>query len=289
MTPLFPEQPILLYPSLAERFGVEAALLLSIYHQFGLHHGAEDSEGRLQFVIRRREWLELAPFWGEEQLAQLTNNLVEQQVIEAQFLANGSIQLHFNQMPSNVKPSSPAKMPKPLLKPLSQEQETAFEPAPLPASIEHSHHNSASSPLVRGPAPSFGGSTGWVKPKDDLQRLFEQQEQKNQQLKQIDKDWQPQPATLEMLAKRNISEAFVRGCIDQFVAYYIGEGKRKRSWEQPFMKWVAREWNEAQQIQQRQQLGNQQSYSSERDQRTARQQRRKQITDSIMDINNIDW
>ncbi|RDE24194.1 hypothetical protein DV711_00935 [Motiliproteus coralliicola] len=299
MSSLFPESPILFYPSLGQRFGAEPALLLAIYHQYLQHHGAPDSEERLVVRLRRREWLQLAPFWDEDRLAQLTSELVGFDVLEAQFLANGAIQL---MLPSTGDPQpecqsetghevDPVAYPAPV-----EESEVAIAPPsatsnPMPpVAVDPRPSTALESVVSRGPAPSFGGSTGWARPKDDLERLFEQQERQKQQLSEIAHDWQPGADTLRRLVKNNISEAFALACVDQFITYYLGQGKRKTSWEQPFMKWVSREWISAQQQQYRQQSRDkQQGASGERDQTRTRQDKRERITRAAMDIHNTDW
>ncbi|MEH6471453.1 MAG: DnaT-like ssDNA-binding domain-containing protein [Halopseudomonas sp.] len=305
MSSLFPEQPILFYPSLAGRFGVEQALLLTIYHQYGCHHGALDAQGAAQFILRRREWLALTPFFDEEKLAQLTNSLVGQRVLDAEFQANGSIRITLLEPDLQAK-SVPGDQAVPALAEHPIESATSPADALLPPphnvpSVSNSRYppmavsesvygQTSQNLMVRGPAPSFGGSTGWTKPKDDLERLFEKQERHNQRLKEITPNWQPQQTTLDMLAKRNVTHEFALACVDQFVAYYMGKEQRKTSWEQPFMKWVDRDWVDAQKKQNREQANNaQQGFSGERDQTGSRQRKRERITKSVMDIHNTDW
>tara|TARA_R110002167_G_scaffold29645_9_gene98885 strand:- start:789 stop:1724 length:936 start_codon:yes stop_codon:yes gene_type:complete len=311
MSKLFPEQPVLFYPSLACRFGVEQAILLSIYAQYALHHGALDAQGNAQFILRRREWLSLASFIDEERLAQLTNSLVDQGVLDAQFQANGSIRVTVleadvelttapapaaSQAPatwSSQPPSGDQGSAKPhqSLSQPSDRLATKLLPGATPdPQLNDSQSFDFKGVVVRGPAPSFGGSTGWARPKDDLQLLFERQELHHQQLKEITPNWQPQPDTLQMLAKKSITDEFSLACADQFVAYYMGQGQRKKSWEQPFMKWVMREWVTAQKKQYREQNNkDQQGGSGERDQAYSRSTTRQRITESLLDIKNTDW
>ncbi len=302
MSKLFPEQPILFYPSLACRFGTEEAILLSVYYQYACHHGVINAQEQAQFILRRREWQALSPFFDEDKLAQLTSSLVDQGVLEALFQANGSIRVTLLDVGAdfvvgvNVQSAEPMREPRAEVR-LDPERLAGVRRSPEAASIrssicmpEPTIAHAAPSMIVRGPAPSFGGSTGWAKPKDDLQLLFERQEQHHQQLKEITPNWQPQSDTLQLLAKKSITDEFSLACADQFVAYYMGQGQRKKSWEQPFMKWVMREWVGAQKKQYREQATkDQQGYSGERDQTRARQDKRERITSSVMDINNTDW
>ena len=52
----FPEQPLLVYPSLARRYGVEAALLLYLYNQ-QLEHLGHGAVGAREVTIGRDRWL----------------------------------------------------------------------------------------------------------------------------------------------------------------------------------------------------------------------------------------
>lgn len=308
MSKLFPESPVLFYPSLAHRFGAEQAILLAVYYQYAAHHGADNVQGNAQFVLRRREWLALTSFFDEERLAQLTSSLVDQGVLDAQFQANGSIRVIVLEPDTEAAVATAEQSPAP--RPSQQAAEVVgsriepcaqlgdLQPSQVsthPSALQGaesvvSQDPAASNLMGRGPAPSFGGSTGWAKPKDDLELLFERQELHHQQLKEITPNWQPQQDTLQLLAKKSITQEFSLACADQFVAYYMGQGQRKKSWEQPFMKWVMREWVDAQKKQYREQATKgQQGFSGERDQTRTRQDKRERITSSVMDINNIDW
>lgn len=338
MNALFPEQPILFYPSLAERFGTDEAILLAIYHQFARHHGMLEAGGQQCVILRRNEWLALTPFWEEERLAATTNSLVEQGVIEAEFHSNRSLKVSLKAQPPEGEstpktaappviaststtgleaesgvtesqhstprnslegtavalPSAPRLRPSEavasrLRRPPGRERLAGevSEPAALtqPASV-------LGNLLSRGHAPAFGGSTGWQRPKDDLERLFEQQEQRNRQLNSMQAEWQPSDTALQMLAKQSIPAEFCDSCVDEFVAYWIERDRKEASWDHLFIRLVKKEWVKAQGRKAREARLSDNSMteaSGERHQADSPAQRRERITDAVMDIHNTDW
>jgi len=312
MSAWFPEQPVLFYPSLARRFGTDEALLLAIYHQFAHHHGGAEVDGARGFIVRRGEWLALAPFWDEERLAATTNSLVAQGVIEAEFQPNRSLRVRLLEPPESAPPA-PAGIPI-VQMPAVPERKAVDRPAaaregvterpPLSGvprgmvplrerpSFPRTPPPGSSTLLARGPAPSFGGSTGWQRPKDDLERLFEQQEQRNRQLHPMSPDWQPSATVQQMLAKQSIPAEFSHSCIDEFVAYWLERDRKEASWDHLFIRLVKKEWVKAQGRKAREaRLSDDTTTeaSGERYQADSRAQRRERITDAVMDIHNTDW
>ena len=60
MSFIFPEKPMLIYPSLARQIGVEPALLLGLYHEAVERSGMTDERGRAELLLSRSQWLALA-------------------------------------------------------------------------------------------------------------------------------------------------------------------------------------------------------------------------------------
>lgn len=293
MSGLFPEPPILFYPSIARRYGAEEAVLLAVYDQYARHHGDRDEQGRAYFIARRGEWLELISFWSEERLAQLTSSLVTQGALDAEFRANGSIRILLTvPVEASVPPAAPVP---------SAQTEAAQEPM-SPPTVAQSRPEPVEAPptpsefcgtgMVRGPAPSFGGSNGWRRPKDDLQHLFESRERQNRLLQEITLAWRPNETSYQLLTKRNIPTAFIDDCIDEFVSYWMALGTKKHTWDSEFIKRVNSQWVKEQSRQGRtaRQSGQQSvEGNGERHQSNHRAERRERITEAVMDIHNTDW
>lgn len=278
MSSYFPEQPIPLYPSLARRFGVDEALLLAVYYQFARHHGHTDAEGRVYFLARRSEWPAMVDFWDEDKLAAVTGSLVSQGAIAAEFNSNGSIQIVIEDSQPEQVPRAPAAISAPLITSAPHELEAPPELAP--------------SRLAKGPAPSFGGSTGWNRRQDDeLETLFNEQEKRNQQLQEMDMSWRPNATTLQMLAKNNIPQSFADDQLDEFIAFWLAQGHKKKSWDPAFIDHVKRKWvrEQARLGREARQAEQPSEAQGERHQSSSRAEKREKISRAVMDIKNINW
>jgi len=94
MSYVFSETPILLYPSLVKEVGVEAAVLLTLYHQkIERLQNVTSTEQAPELIFSREQWLVLGEFWDEERLAQLTSELVSANIIDAAFANDGRVRI----------------------------------------------------------------------------------------------------------------------------------------------------------------------------------------------------
>ncbi len=141
-----------------------------------------------------------------------------------------------------------------------------------------------------GPAPSFGGSTGWKKRSDDeLQTIFNQQEVLNKQLNPMTMDWRPSSMLYSTLSRNNIPQDFANGCMDEFILFYCDKNIKERSWDQKFLAWVKRAWVKQQSHQNKlNSTAPQTGLGNENSQRDSRE-KRKRITAAIMDIHDTNW
>ncbi len=319
----FPETPILLYPSLAETVGVEAAVLMTLYQQQAQRLEALSTSGsKPELILSAQQWLQLGRFWDEENLAQLTNTLVEAGFIDATFAHDGRVRIRFSEsgradtevfeqveevveepeieMVSRL-PVVEAVPPAPPVEAYSSEPYTAQDtpyypdtpnqPVP-PPSREQRQPNP-------GPAPTFGGSIGWARKAqqirsgqgDELQAKFFQQEQLKKQLQAMDLGWQPSQNFYALLPRHSISVQFAQSCLDEFVLYWLDKDRKETNWDQKFLGWVKREWVKKQTQEGRQQrLSNEQNtgFSHENPRRDTRENR-KRVTAAVMDIKDTDW
>lgn len=197
---LTPEQPFLVFPSHVCEYGVEGALLLHRYQQL-LDLLVTDKSQAVAIVISREQWLQLVPFWDEDQLALVTGQLVAQQAIDVGFLDDGQVQVGlpwYNEAatPANettesyVQPetttaavesttfyveepsaaeshSAVAPEMQPVLPPvLETMSELPVHDTPPPQQqnirrVTRRRINPDNLMQQRGPAPTFGGSIGW--------------------------------------------------------------------------------------------------------------------------------
>ena len=282
---IFPEAPILLYPSLAIRVGLEEAVLLGIYHQCAAAWGARQ-QGEHYFLLTQQQWLQLVPFWDEDTLARITHSLVQQGYIEARWEQRSVLRLRiFEQQISKKEfveeePVSPVRPMQSLANELRQ-QSSLSTPSPTPTPI----------------LPNFGGSVGWPKrteqPVDALEAIFAQKAAQNQQYQTLSLDWRPSETVLSMLEQHHrIGADFSLACLDEFLVFWAEQEKRKApaGWDQAFMKWVKREW-----IRQQSKGNNQTAGQGSSEQvvngqgRKRTREDREQVRQNLLDINNLDW
>ncbi|WP_020682083.1 DnaT-like ssDNA-binding domain-containing protein [Marinobacterium rhizophilum] len=156
----------------------------------------------------------------------------------------------------------------------------ALRPQPQPQTIQ-----------ARGPAPTFGGASGWRRHKDELQVLFEQHEERNQQLKPMQLGWRPSATFFALLPRHNIAEEYAEGLLDEFVLYWLDKDRKETNWDQKFLAWVKREWVRKQTRDGRNTGADKERQTGFNNENTRRdtREKRKQVTAAIMDIRDTDW
>lgn len=294
----FPEKPLLIYPSLARQVGVEPALLLGLYHEAIERNGMTDERGRGELVLSRSQWLAMADFWDEAQLRAVSEKLVEHGLVEISWGAAGNLRLRLG-FGSQSSQGSNRQQQLPTPRPVERQTAPHGEirhipvvdeppPAPRPARQANLAHQ-------KGPAPTFGGSIGWRRHKDELEEIFEQAEQRNQKLQPMYIGWQPSEVFHQLLPRYAIPADFAEGCIDEFVLYFLDKDRKETNWDQKFLAWVKREW-----VKKQTQDARDQRYQQERESgstgaakdensRSDSREKRKRITAALMDIKNTDW
>ncbi|WP_067868646.1 DnaT-like ssDNA-binding domain-containing protein [Neptuniibacter marinus] len=305
----FPETPIVLYPSLIHKVGVEAAVLLTIYQQRLQLENLNNATS--EFILSRQQWLLLAPYWDEERLAQLTSLLVAEEYVDVAFSQDGRVRVTFLPVKEDGADSTsdvemvsrlPVVEERAIAPPqkftnedhyvesqsIESQQDTPYYPD---AAV--STYQTTSTPNA-GPAPTFGGSIGWakkVRQGDELQALFQQHEQRNKQLHGMELGWQPSENLYALLPRHNISQQFALSCLDEFVLYWLDKDRKETNWDQKFLGWVKREWVKKQTQEGRQQrINNEQKAGlSHEDPRRDTREKRKRVTAAVMDIKDTDW
>ncbi|MGB0466745.1 MAG: DnaT-like ssDNA-binding domain-containing protein [Pontibacterium sp.] len=289
---------MLIYPSLAEHYGLEGALLLGIYHQLARHIGLRNAQGFPELKLDKANWSHLVPFWDQDKLASVTHHLVSLGAIEAAMNSTGIRVLLLASVDAPAADPQPVRVEAPV--PPAQDRQP--EPVSRLAVMNQPPSQSDAPPLgvaqkpvasvrPRTPAPGFGGSTGWRKHKSELQVLFEQHEERNQNLHAMFLKWQPSAAFFEMLPRHGISEEFARDCVDEFVLYWLDKDRRETSWDQKFLGWVKRDWVKKQSRDGRdqRQISQKQTGFNHEDPRRDSRENRKRVTRAIMDIKDTDW
>jgi len=322
---LMPEQPFLVYPSQAVTYGLEGALLLQRYQQL-LGILVTDLSQPMAIVISREQWLQLVPFWSEEQLAIATGELVALQAIDVGFLEDGQVQvsqvwpqeLHdaglqnapeldqiepVVSMPPQIaeQPDAPqAVVPlPPVLEPVSELP--VYDAPPAETSpvrrVARRRINPETLMQQRGPAPTFGGSTGWrrqeteVENSDELHQVFNMREEHNQKLHPMFIGWKPSDTFFELLPRHAIPNEYAEECLDEFTLYWLDKDRKESNWDQKFLAWVKREWirKQTREARQRNQDSSEPKGTGHENARRDTRENRKRVTAAIMDIKDTDW
>jgi hypothetical protein len=252
-------------PNLAQRFGLEQAAMLAVVTELvGAYKG--------QVIVEEQRLYSRASFLSRPQQAQLLSKLSSAGVVQVAPAGQGMVRISLT---------------------LDEVNATKFDHAH--ASVEPAA-DVKPAPAAHAPKNSLAGFGGWRREEgdgDELSRLFAQKEAHHQHLCKMDIDWQLSSNLVKILAQQHqISEAFALGIKDEFVVYYMDKGRKETpgGWDQKFLKWVKREQVHQQTAQARaQRQTQQQTNSSNEEAKYAAKQRRRNITENVLDINNTDW
>ncbi|SMR73128.1 DnaT-like ssDNA-binding domain-containing protein [Marinobacterium sediminicola] len=282
-----PEAPVLFYPSLARELGSDEALLLTIYADYARHAGMHADDGSTECILPHSRWLQLADFWSEERLRRATDSLASQGCLQVSLNQGGSVRLRLLPRPKTETPAHKVPEPPPALPVQPVQQLPVYDSPPSrPVRGETMMQR-------RGPAPTFGGSIGWRRHKDELQAIFEQAEERNQQLQSMQLGWQPSDMFHAMLPRHSIPPEFASECLDEFVLYWLDKDRKESNWDQKFLAWVKREWVKKQTRDAREQRYEQERQpvtgGNDENTRFDSREKRKRITAAIMDIKDTDW
>lgn len=126
---------------------------------------------------------------------------------------------------------------------------------------------------------------------DELSRIFAVKEAEQSLQIAMHGQWQPSVNILRMLTQNmQISEAFAMGLRDEFVVYYMDKERRESpgGWDARFLKWVKKEH-----VQQQSNAARSQQQSTSKAQheeaRFLAREKRRQLSEAVLDINNTDW
>lgn len=325
MSITIPEKPLFVYPSLARKLGVEAALLFYICHEQLSIAGIPDKSGKCEAVLSAPQWLSLTDFWSREKVSELLSILAEHTPVRVIINAGGSVRITerltdavappvntsasdvFSSSQSSESSNASDSGEKPVSAAVHYQKEQQKEQQPIarlpivdtPPTYPRRPLPSRNNMRDRGPAPAFGGSIGWKRQKDELEQLFDRHEERNQQLHMMHLGWTPSEMFFSILPRHQIPREFVETCLDEFILYYIDKERKESNWDQKFLAWVKREWVQKQTRDAREQRNQQQRNQPQRhtsgsginDENTRRdtKEKRKRVTAAIMDIKDTDW
>lgn len=271
--------------------------------------------------ILKEHWESLTSIWHKNRLLELVASLAKQQLLRIEIfdttvvISDNAVSIetahqedaNIIRVSSSFEVNNNTKLidrSKPAIRTPVSEEITQVLPVydvpPAPAAIplpKRQPDNFTRQPLSssqgmlkeRGPAPSFGGSTGWKKRSgDELQTIFAQQEVLNKQLHSMTMNWKPSAMFYSTLHRNGIAKEFSDNCLDEFILFYCDKNTKERSWDQKFLAWVKRDWIKQQTKDNRVSSQQQPGPKNENSQRDTRE-KRKRITAAIMDIHDTSW
>lgn len=292
MSEWFPERPVLFYPSLAQRYGADEALLLSIIDDVFRQHSMSDGSTEV-LLLAPNQYQALTPFWSHERLSETLHSLDRQRLLQASWGKNGTLKVLRHQSDLSGEGMS-VTQPNPLPNPQTSSQPVA-DSSPVPSSSLPVYDNpppvTAEIQRRRSPAPMFGGNAGWRRGKDELQQIFDRHEERNLRMVAMTMGWKPSAAFYDMLSRQSITAAYAEQCLDEFVLYWLDKDRKETNWDQKFLAWVKREWVHKQSREASGRSNEQQPVSGQAHENTRRDTRenRKRVTASIMDIEDTNW
>lgn len=214
-SPLLPERPILVSPSLAAAIGLEEATMLSVL---------DELTRPLQPVLRQGfAWFELHgpvlyrafPFWNQHDLQRVSQNLRAKGILllqSAPFTQSQQLVFAFNHSQAFDQPQVNVA---PVAQPAAIAQQQAYAPsAPVP---DHGFQPA----LQAAPRPSFAVGATLMPP-----------------------HWQPDAEILARITQHNIPEHFIREQLPEFVTFWRESGEAHRSWGAKFHQHVLHQWRQ---------------------------------------------
>ena len=292
MSDVFPERPILFYPSVALRYGADEAILLSILDEHFRQQATTDERTEVLLLAPGQLSL-LTPFWSSESVAQILQSIEHQGVLQVKKGQQGTLTLYRRKSSSIPRLQADTASTTEIARTTAQQHAIATpEPVETSLPVYNNPPPSKERQPRRTPAPMFGGNAGWRRGKDELQQIFERHEERNQRLVPMDLGWKPSTAFFDMLSRQSIPSTYADECLNEFILYWLDKDRKETNWDQKFLAWVKREWVHKQSREasasgsanEKQSLG-QRNENTRRDTR----ENRKRVTASIMDIEDTNW
>ncbi|MEY8204925.1 MAG: DnaT-like ssDNA-binding domain-containing protein [Bermanella sp.] len=252
---LIPERMLVVSPNLAATIGLDEAIMLQ-----ALHDGARSHDADWQVFNKNdlRNWL---PFWQDQDIKRILKSLTDKGIVhfnsppfgqseqlffsfdnkapashrqsKTQVAYKESQQQFKNAIPNQWQPDSET------LKYIDETLGIARRYAKLQVRDFVFHYQSQGT-LAASWSTMF---IRWVnkRNKDDQNNpaIFKGDAARRQNMEQ---NWQPQAATLEILHKAGVEQNFMRDCVGEFVLYWMEKGVAHDTWNTKFVAWVRRQW-----------------------------------------------
>ena len=265
-----PEQPLLLYPSLAIEVGVEEALLISVLSKALTFAEQHHQQGFLWFTLSEAQLTAIAPFWQARDIQRLCTNLRESGVLliaSAPYTQSQLLKFAF-QAPKQFHSAKqqPAKTLNNAATPNAQAYNTQAPQGTAPNFIAP-HWQPERDTLTQLAQLSIPERfaldqvaefiTYWRDRKEAALsweakffhqvikkwREFQSQENSRPQTTAITKDWRPSEDAMDVLTRHaGINQSFIEDAIPEFVLFWREQGGNCDNWNRRFRDHVNRQW-----------------------------------------------
>jgi hypothetical protein len=254
MSSLLNERPIVISPALAATIGLEEAILLSLLQDFAL---LRDRHQDWQEVLLE-EIQQLAPFWAEDKLRALAENLEQKGIIQLETpklqpnlrlrfsLHSGTVTTASKSSVSGAKTSA-AKTAR------AQPLNTLWQPDEQTLKVLEKNHG-----ITRDFAlaqvdefRSYWAERGEAKhawnnnfQKDVLRkwRNREVEQAQTEKAKALDYGWRPSDDAITILTRAGVDAEFLEEAIPEFVLYWRERGQASHTWNSKFIAHIRKQW-----------------------------------------------
>ena len=262
---LIPENPLLVYPSLAATIGLEEATMLSALTALARSRDGQSNNGFTWYHLDQSNAAQLMPFWQPIDIQRVAANLREQGLLllaSAPFAQSGQLKFAFNErahrQPRPTQTSTQARnigsnaMTDPLS---STKNHIAPSWQPDRDTLSRLAQHNIPSEFALQHVPEFvnywreRGDTAHAWGSKFFQlvlrkwREFESQQNARGRETAMPRNWRPSEDAMEVLNKHaGISRQFIEDAIPEFELYWREQGKTSDNWNKKFRDHVHRQW-----------------------------------------------
>ncbi|MDO3381058.1 DnaT-like ssDNA-binding domain-containing protein [Gilvimarinus algae] len=249
-SPLLPEKPLVVSPSLAAAIGLEEAIMLGVLSDALIASGEEAITLSGAYIAER------LPFWPPLEIQRISKNLQEKgllTLLNAPFSQSG--ELHFRFTQGVIRSAAPPQPPQGLRDGPRQSNQIAPNWRPDAELMAQLAQYNIPDYFIRQQVPEF--VTYWRErgePHHAWGAKFLKQVIRNwrehetglfqrEQDTAMSGDWRPSRDAMVLLVRHaGINQAFVEDAIPEFVLYWRERGEVGRTWNSKFIQHVKRQW-----------------------------------------------
>jgi hypothetical protein len=274
---LIREHHIVITASLAATIGLEQAVMLQLLAECIKHRNGTHLDGYNWISLDKQHALELMPFWSEQDIDRISQQLQDQGIIRlggAAFMLADKLVFALNEPGAALQPEAIA--------PIAVPAATSPSPAQVPSAPAHTggsrqipanwqpgtellrklrEINGIPTDFALQLVPEFitywrdrqATTFSWESRfMNHAQRLWLQQAPQRdnieaaaasaRQVSTISDRWRPSDDALEILVRSGIAQNFIEDAIPEFILYWRERGEVSNTWDTRFIAHIRRQW-----------------------------------------------